>query len=399
VNPEYELLGRWSLGVQLATVALLAAFFVALTRSVRLQEIRLWTAAWVADAAALASVFVASFVALPGLVLRLATCVYVAGKTAYAVLLVGGARNHLRPGAAQPLHPGRLAAVVAVWSVAVGLFAPALADVQIATAFVVGSLLTLGAVGVLRSPRLSRSRWLGASLLLEGLLFLHYVPLQLPRMWGRPPLAPYMHYSSFFDAGAELLLALAILVVIESASSEHLQHLNRELVASQERLRELVDLDPLTSLANRRRLRQEFDRVKAGGAAVIFLDVDDFKGINDRFGHIAGDACLLRLAGALTRTFRADDVVFRLGGDEFLVVAPGLASEGAGERVARIGALLATGDDDAPPCSFSVGVAQLPPDGEPEAALREADERMYLEKRRRKGAGEAAARVAADDAV
>ena len=388
MNPEYLLLGRWSLGVQLATVALLAAFFVALTRSVRLQEIRIWTAAWIADGVALLSVFVVSFVTLPGVLLRAATCVYVAGKTAYALLLISGAQNHLRPGVAHPLHPGKLAAVVAVWSVAVGAFAPALTYAQVATAFVVGSVLTVGAIGVIRKPRLSRSRWLGVCLLLEGLLFLHYVPMLLPRLWGNRPIAGYLHYSSFFDAAAELLVGLAILVVVESSSSEHLQHLNRELVASQARLRQLVDLDPLTSLSNRRRLRREFDRVQARGAAVIFLDVDDFKGINDRFGHIVGDACLLRLAAALRGTFRADDSLFRLGGDEFLVVAPGLEGEGARERVARLRAVLASGDDDSPACTLSVGVAQLAPDDEPEAALREADEKMYLEKRRRKGEGQ-----------
>jgi diguanylate cyclase (GGDEF)-like protein len=388
VNPEYLLLGRWSLGVQLATVALLAAFFVALTRSVRLQEIRIWTAAWIADGVALLSVFVVSFVTLPGVLLRVATCVYVAGKTAYALLLISGAQNHLRPGVAHPLHPGKLAAVVAVWSVAVGAFAPALTYAKVATAFVVGSVLTVGAIGVIRKPRLSRSRWLGVCLLLEGLLFLHYVPMLLPRLLGNRPIAGYLHYSSFLDAAAELLVGLAILVVVESSSSEHLQHLNRELVASQERLRQLVDLDPLTSLSNRRRLRREFDRVQARGAAVIFFDVDDFKGINDRFGHIVGDACLLRLAAALRGTFRADDSVFRLGGDEFLVVAPGLEREGARERVARLRAVLASGDENSPACTLSVGVAQLAPDGEPEAALREADEQMYLEKRRRKGEGQ-----------
>jgi diguanylate cyclase (GGDEF)-like protein len=202
-----------------------------------------------------------------------------------------------------------------------------------------------------------------------------------------------MHYSSFFDAGAELLLALTILVVVEGSSSKHLEHLNRELLASQDRLRQLVDLDPLTSLSNRRRLREEFDRVKASGAAVIFLDVDNFKEINDRFGHIVGDACLLRVAAALTRAFRTDDALFRLGGDEFLVLAVGLDPEAAHARVSRLRDALAVGEAGAPPCTVSVGVARLAPDAEPEAALREADERMYLEKRRQRG--EAAARHSA----
>jgi diguanylate cyclase (GGDEF)-like protein len=400
VNPGVLLLlGRWSLGVQLATVLLLAAFFVALARTVRLQEIRLWTTAWIADAVALFPVFLASFFVLPGALLRLATCVYVAGKTAYALLLISGAQNHLRPGARHLLQPGRLAPAVVIVSIGVGLLLPGRANAQIVTDLIVGAVLTVGALGILRRPRLARSRWLGVCLLVEGLLFLHYVPLLVPRLWGRVPIASYVQYSSFFDAGAELLVALAILVVVESSSSEHLQHLNRELIASQDRLRQLVDLDPLTSLANRRRLRHAFDRVRTSGAAVIFLDMDDFKGINDRYGHIVGDACLLRLAAELTRTFRPDDAVFRLGGDEFLVVAPGLEVAAAHERVGSLRAVLAKGDDGAPPCTLSVGVAQLPPEGEPEAVMREADERMYIDKRRRQGSRRSPSRTFTDAAV
>jgi diguanylate cyclase (GGDEF)-like protein len=196
-----------------------------------------------------------------------------------------------------------------------------------------------------------------------------------------------VHYSSFFDAGAELLVALAILVVVESSFSEHLEHLNGELVSSQERLRQLVDLDPLTSLSNRRRLREEFDRAQPEGATVIFLDIDDFKEINDRFGHIVGDACLRRMAAVLVRVFRPDDALFRLGGDEFLVIAQGLDAEAAQDRVSRMRRLLAASEDGVPPCPFSVGIAPLTPEGEPDAVLQEADEKMYRQKRLKKGRG------------
>jgi diguanylate cyclase (GGDEF)-like protein len=387
LNPDYVLLARVSVGVQLATVVLLAAFFVALTRTVRLQEVRLWAAAWAADAVALTAVFFASLLVPPNSFARVFICVYIAGKTTYALLVISGAKNHLRPGGSEPLRPGKLALVVAVWSAALAVFAPKLVDAQVATYLVVGGVLSTGAVWVLRRPRFPRSRWLGVGLLVEGLLFLHYVPMLLLQLWGRRPLVSYMYYSSFFDAGAELLVALAILVVVESSFSEHLEHLNGELVASQERLRQLVDLDPLTSLSNRRRLRAEFDRAKPKGAAVIFLDIDDFKEINDRFGHIVGDACLLRLATALARVFRTDDALFRLGGDEFLVVAPGLDAEAAQNRVGRVRGMLAVSENSVPPCQLSVGIAALAPEGEPDAALQEADERMYREKRLRKGSG------------
>jgi diguanylate cyclase (GGDEF)-like protein len=370
--------------VQLATVSLLAAFFVALTRTIRLQEVRIWAAAWLADAVAVAAVFVGALVAPAPLVLRLCFALYVGGKTAYVLLVVTGARSHLQPGATEPVRPLLLGAAVAAWSLLLGFLSPKPEFLRVSVALMIGILLTTGALWVLSRPRVPRSRWLGIAMLAEGLLFLYYVPLLLPILWGAKALA-YTPYAPFFDAGAELFLALAILVVIERSSSDHLEHLNQELLASQERLRQLVDLDPLTSLANRRKLRPEMDRVRTSGAAVIFLDVDDFKEINDLWGHIAGDACLLRVASALGRIFRSGDSLFRLGGDEFLVVAPGLDAHGAHERVENLRAELAAAEGAAPPCRISVGIAALAPHGEPEAALREADERMYDEKRRSKG--------------
>ena len=107
---------------------------------------------------------------------------------------------------------------------------------------------------MLRNPRGERSRWLGAAFLVEGLVFLQYVPSLAPQLWGAPPLFNYVRYSSFFDAVAELLIALASLVALQDRIVEELRYANEELVASQERLRQLVDLDPLTSLMNRRGL-------------------------------------------------------------------------------------------------------------------------------------------------
>ena len=383
MSSEVELLARWSLGVQLGTATLLAAFFIVLMRTIRLQEVRIWAAAWVADAAAVTSAFLATTFSPPPAV-RLALTAYVALKTAYVLLLLTGTRNHFRPGGVQSPRLRWIVAAVGAWSLALGLLAPTREILQLGMSLLAGVFLTSGAVWVLRRPRVPRSRWLGTALLAEGVVFLHYVPLLLPTVWGGATLARQAQYAPFLDAGAELFMALAILVVIEGSSSQHLEHLNRELLVSQESLRQLVDLDPLTALANRRRLRDEMERVRAAGAAVIFLDVDNFKDINDRFGHIAGDACLLRVAAALRHTFRSDDRLFRLGGDEFLVIAPGLDPEAVGTRVGKLRTDLAEGEEGTPPCRISVGIASLAPSGEPEAALREADDRMYLEKRRRK---------------
>ncbi|HUK13773.1 MAG TPA: GGDEF domain-containing protein [Thermoanaerobaculaceae bacterium] len=384
MSPEFAILARWSLGVQTATVLLLAIFFAALSRLVRLREVRLWAYSWLSDALALAALVLTAAISPPGAIRRLDLALYVAGKTSYVYFLVRATAAHLRPGTAGPARPPLVALAIAAWAAAVGFLAPAQVHVRAAMDLIVGGTLVATGVWVLRHPRSPRSRWLAFGLLVEGGLFLHYLPLLVPALSGGRPVVGYLAYSSFFDAGAELLVALSILVVLEGSASEHLRHLNRELELSQDRLRQLVDHDPLTSLSNRRRLRVEFDRVRRLGATVIFLDVDNFKEINDRHGHIVGDACLLRLAAALGRTFRNDDALFRLGGDEFLVVAPGLDVEGAERRVGLLREALDGSGPDGPGFHLSVGIALLSPDGEPEAALREADDRMYLDKRRKK---------------
>jgi diguanylate cyclase (GGDEF)-like protein len=133
---------------------------------------------------------------------------------------------------------------------------------------------------------------------------------------------------------------------------------------------------------NRRGLRRELSRAEAKGAAIIFMDINKFKGINDRWGHSVGDACLKRLARVLSQCFRAEDALFRWGGDEFVVLAPGLDIDGAGRRVAQVCRQLGQPEGELPACEIAVGVAILAPGGDTSAALHEADARMYTDKRR-----------------
>ncbi|MGA2818949.1 MAG: GGDEF domain-containing protein [Xanthobacteraceae bacterium] len=107
------------------------------------------------------------------------------------------------------------------------------------------------------------------------------------------------------------------------------ERLAAELQASHARITELearIDVDPLTETLNRRGFERELTRslayVKryAVSAALVYLDLDDFKPVNDRHGHAAGDAVLKAIAATLVRHVRASDVVARIGGDEFVVL-------------------------------------------------------------------------------
>jgi diguanylate cyclase (GGDEF)-like protein len=151
--------------------------------------------------------------------------------------------------------------------------------------------------------------------------------------------------------------------------------------------------DPLTGLFNRRylteTLEREFARAQRTGApvAVMMIDVDHFKRFNDNFGHSAGDAVLRELGEFLKRSIRAEDIACRYGGEEFCLVLPQMARDGARQRAEDIRAGVArlevrSGDRVLEPVTLSLGVALFPQDAvEPNALLRAADEAMYQAKK------------------
>jgi diguanylate cyclase (GGDEF)-like protein len=144
--------------------------------------------------------------------------------------------------------------------------------------------------------------------------------------------------------------------------------------------------DPLTGLANRTLLEEITHRVlqRGGAVSVLFLDLDDFKGVNDSRGHAAGDELLLVLAGRLAACVRPGDVVARIGGDEFAVVVNGGpdVAKAIGERMLVSLAVPVTLLDGTVTVHGSVGVASSEDtaDRTAGALLRNADLAMYLAK-------------------
>ena len=127
------------------------------------------------------------------------------------------------------------------------------------------------------------------------------------------------HYP--LDTAAEWLLAMGFLIGVSVRTQQELRVANEQMLSAQSDLRRLADRDPLTSLVNRRALPEVFREVQPVGAMLVFFDLDGFKEINDKHGHQAGDACLVRFANALSSSFRPTDAIVRYAGDEFLVVA------------------------------------------------------------------------------
>ena len=155
-----------------------------------------------------------------------------------------------------------------------------------------------------------------------------------------------------------------------------------------ERLAQSATTDPLTGLANRRAFEQRLDARLAGGSADVFavlmLDVDDLKQVNDGHGHAAGDAVLVEVARVLRSHVREGDVVTRWGGDEFVLLVDGLDRVGAVSLARRIGGTLLAAQDRARSISVSLGSACYPADGSSrDALLAAADRSMYADKRQR----------------
>ena len=165
----------------------------------------------------------------------------------------------------------------------------------------------------------------------------------------------------------------------------------RTLESELRRLSEEVSTDVLTEVANRRGLMQAFDVETArlerqgGDLAIGLLDIDNFKKLNDTLGHSVGDTALKTLAGHVQKQLRAVDVVARFGGEEFVVLLPGVAVDEAQVTLTRLQRTLSASlfmhDGREVFVTFSAGVTRFRP-GEPlEAALERADEALYEAKR------------------
>ncbi len=164
--------------------------------------------------------------------------------------------------------------------------------------------------------------------------------------------------------------------------------------------RRAVEVDPLTGLASNRGLdnylRRRVNRKdKSGAFALLYIDVDDLKGVNDRFGHACGDE-MLRLVGETCRQqARDNDIVGRRGGDEFLVILDNLDRTAAEKVVARLQRAIQERINAHPQFSqanggASIGLAVYPNDAHDAQALIElADRQMYANKRDRKSAVDA----------
>jgi diguanylate cyclase (GGDEF)-like protein len=199
----------------------------------------------------------------------------------------------------------------------------------------------------------------GATLLVAGLSAI-FLGLLLPLLIGS-----FSQRQAVILALAEAACAVTVAVGVVVMA--------RRLRASHEALWRLARRDELTGVGNYRalheRLAEEIARHRRTGQsfALILLDLDGFKQINELFGHLEGDRLLTEVGGALREELRGEDAVFRQGGDEFAVIVERSDAGQAAQVAARIRARIGRrgfGSDDERPLSGATGTAIFPADGE-----------------------------------
>lgn len=375
-------LWRWSTAVQISSSLMIALFFVVFARSVRTAEAIAWRAAWLWNLAALATTVVFWLFTPSGFTVDVVRDVYLGTKVMFVVALLRGAWVAARPGAPFP-GARKWEWGVTAFAVIGGATFTSIPLTGIGGSSAMTLLLVIGGIMAMRT-RVAGFRWLALGFLvrggvaaIEGVAYFQQLNAATPdggllsSLTGR-----FLSISSSFDGGAEWLLALGCVLVSMHRTRLEVESSNRDLLNAQATLRDLADRDPLTGLLNRRSMPTVLRRVQPIGATIVFFDLDNFKLINDEFGHAVGDQALVRFAEALRESFRPDDSLVRFAGDEFVLVAPRLSRDAVVPRVEAMRALL-VGGDASPDVRFSYGIATVEPGGNPEEALRAADRRMY----------------------
>jgi diguanylate cyclase (GGDEF)-like protein len=343
---EFFLPSLIALLVQAAGAWLLASLCVVLYRTARSTALGFWAAAWLSLFAAVACLWGSfSF----GVLRAPAQFIYVLGEYVFGYLLLAGC--WIYAGLAGPskrelwlIVPGAILA----WSLPRG------STEGFNAFFVVHTLIVgvffLAALRVTRSVSGTRRRLPGlrvmeVALALLALDYFQYAPAFAVSLLRGEPAPAYWQYSPLYDLLFEVMLMFGMVIVVTGDIQHDLELANRNLAQARDRFAAMAQIDHLTSALNRHvfhalvESRQGSDITQVRGC-VAMIDIDDLKAVNDHYGHAAGDAAIRTVASAIRGCIRADDLLFRWGGDEFLVVLFGVTEPEARERFQSLGARL-----------------------------------------------------------
>jgi diguanylate cyclase (GGDEF)-like protein len=387
--------------IQVLAIPPVAVLLLLLARAVPRRFLTYWAVGWAILAAALFALRVSISVPEGSVAARIGLCLYCCLGYVSGFMIWAGCRElasgrRIVPADAWVLGPAILFGLVIPWVVSGREYLYPFHVVIFGGFFLLGLAATRGYQSDSAHPHLG-IHVVRACLLILGVLFLHYGPVTYYTAYVTGEPFQYLLISPMYDALAEVGLALGMAVVAVERVQHKLERANRELAETNHRLAQASEqltiaarTDPLTGLLNRR----AFDAMRADRAGGPFagsvgaVDLNHLKRINDAHGHAAGDAAIQLVGRALRGHFRITDPVFRLGGDEFLVVMEsGRAAELAGrlEGVdAALRGLRLPGTAEPLDLVIAWGIADFDGPGEFDRAVDQADQAMYACKTRRK---------------
>ena len=252
--------------------------------------------------------------------------------------------------------------------------------------------LLLGFIYLYNFLRLRRRGGLGfrifrfSLVVLSAAFFEHaFIFLWMYNRGNAPDWARYLHHESYYDFALHCVMAFSAMAMWSETQMDRLRGLNAEVEALRRENSNRSDLDSLTGLLNQAALARRVEQPDALDCVVVVCDMDNFKEVNDRYGHLVGDEILRNVGNLLERSIRHDDEAYRWGGDEFVILFLNQTSEGASKRMTELEQRLSdfqVRGFGGLPISFSWGVADAR--NRPlRQALDEADQAMYVLKRSR----------------
>lgn len=400
------------LAIQCVGVLLITLLSIFMRSSIKSNALNYWTASWAGLSLSLIALFVAfQLDSYPTHQTILFTC-YFFGEYIFALLFIAGCRAQTTGVTLNRKHNYFLVAALVV-SILLPYASDDFNDVFMIHAPILSVLFMISFFMLRRGKGAEEpgpgSRVMSTALLLLAISFLIYVPAFGARkgLWGFTVPASYLHYTSVFDLLFEILLGFGTVMVLMESVRREVEITNQKLMQARDQLELLVQMDPLTEALNRHAFHSLLRRPEAGhsdtvtSGSVAVLDIDNLKPINDTWGHTTGDKAIRAVARAMRSLVRADDMLFRWGGDEFLVLMFKLPQPDASRRIEKLNKILEENCErwigQPVKVTVSFGVAGFTSLTDLGQAIEQADKAMYAQRNRvrstsrvvEKGLGEA----------
>ncbi len=373
-------LSMWSIFMQMIIQIPLLIMFLAAWFSSRRKIFLTWTIAWIINILALIQIYIVSLTYTNSSFIfqKSFYSLYGSGKILFAIILLFSSIQFSKKDRIIKI-PYLYLFLVFIFLSTFFLILPHPVVIQF---IVYGSLFLLlfgGAVISLKVGRSIEYKIVALGFFIHSFMYFHHFTI-LVSWFTNKKVPVYMSRISFFDLISEFVLALSFFLGVVIQIIRELKKANLKLEKNQEHLRNLVDIDPLTGLKNRRVLRKFFEQIKGKCGCVAFIDVNKFKNVNDNLGHSIGDKCLVTIASKLKSIFRPEDGLFRIGGDEFLVVCPEINEMEMKKRLTDLKKVLFHSIKGIK-LTIACGVENFNERSHIDEVLKSADRKMYLNKK------------------